>query len=227
MRYLRTFVAVVVVIFLTTYAVPFGNSAIAPIGILILAEHAHLDDADATAGLSVFEGESLSTEEGGHLGVRVGHSTLALAGKTDVTLHPSSGGVHVDLGAGSMYFSAAENEMVEVHAEEALLRPDSSSPTQAQVSILSPRVLQITTRHGGLDFSYRNEFRNLPEGQTYRLYLDAPAEPDSGVGAGAQKAGNPQKVTYYIMGAGAAGVAVWGVHESVKSGNNPISAAKP
>jgi hypothetical protein len=69
--------------------------------------------------------------------------------------------------------------MIEVHAEEALVRPDSNQRTQVLATILSPKVQQITARHGGLDFIYRQEFRNLPEGQTYRIYLDSPGEPQA------------------------------------------------
>ena len=227
MKYLRSFAAMVSAVSLTMYAVPRGIAAHPPVGILTQAQHAHLDEAAAFAGLSVFEGESLSTDAEGRLGVQVGHSTLALAGNTEVTLVPISGGTHVDMQAGSFYFSAAENEMVEVHAEEALLRPTSNQPTQAQVTILAPKVLQIAARHGALDFSYREEFRNLPEGQTYRIYLDSPAEPQIVTSAGAQRAGTATKVTYFIVGTGAAGTTVWGVHQIVASGNNPISPARP
>jgi hypothetical protein len=51
-----------------------------------------------------------------------------------------------------------------VHAEEALVRPETNQPTQGLVTILAPKVLQVTAQHGGLNFSDRQEFRNLPEG---------------------------------------------------------------
>jgi hypothetical protein len=47
-----------------------------------------------------------------------------------------------------------------------LLRPEKDQPTEAQIATLAPKVLQITARHGGLNFSYCEEFRNLPEGET-------------------------------------------------------------
>jgi len=227
MRFLRFSLVIGLVISLTEYTVPSGYAAHPPLGILTQAEHAHLDAAAAFPGLSVFEGERLSTEEEGRMGVRAGHSTLALAGKTEVTLVPIRGGMHVDMDAGSLHFSAAEKEVVEVHAEEALLRPESDQATQALVTILAPKVLQIRTQHGGLNLSYREEFRNLPEGETYRIYLDAPAEPQGSAGAGAETAGGASKVTYFIVAAGAAGLTVWAIHGALSSGNNPISPAKP
>jgi hypothetical protein len=78
-----------------------------------------------------------------------------------------------------------------------------------------------------LNFSYCREFRNLPEGKTYRIYLDASAEPQGAAGAGMQKAGIASKVAYFIVGAGVAGGTIWGIHEATAAGNGPISPAKP
>lgn len=224
---LRSFIVVLIAISLTVYAVLPGYGAHPPLGILTEANHAHLDDADAFPGLSVFEGEHLSTEAEGRLALRAGHSTLALSGSTEVTLHPISGGLHVDLSGGSLYFSSAANEAVEVHAEGAMLRPESNQPTQAVVTILAPKVLQISARRGGLNFSYRDEFRNLPEGETYRIYLDAPGERRNTAAVVAGNTGGSSKVTYFIVGAGVGSLTAWGIEAASSSGNNPISAAKP
>lgn len=133
----------------------------------------------------------------------------------------------MDLNAGSVYFSAAEGEVTEVHVGEAVLRSASNQPTQAVVTLAAPKVLQVTTRKGGLNFSYREEFRFLPEGETYRIYLDAPAEPRDSLGFGAPKAGIAGKVAYFILGGAAGGAAVWEIHDVTASGNLPVSPAKP
>ena len=230
MRFLRTFLAVVIALSLAAYVLPPAWAAPPFVGILTLANHAHVDEAAASPGLSVFEGERLSTEPGGLMTVRAGRSTLALGSSTQAALMPISDGMHIDLMVGTIYFSAAGNDAVEVHAGEALLRPEKNQPTQAQITILSPKVLQITARHGGLNFSYREEFRNLPEGETYRIYLDAPADSQGSAGVGApntQKTSTARKVTYFIVGAGAVGFSIWGIHEALTSGSPPNSPDRP
>lgn len=129
MRYLHSFLAAVVALSLAVYGVPPAWTAPPFVGILTLANHAHVDEATASPGLSVFEGEQLSTEPGGLMTVRAGRSTLALGNSTQAALMPISGGMHIDLMVGTIYFSAAENEVVEVHAEEALLRPEKNQPS--------------------------------------------------------------------------------------------------
>ena len=227
MPYFRSFLAALVAICLVFAAIFPIHAAHPPIGILTLATHAHLDEAVAFPGLSVFEGERLSTEAGGRLGVRAGHSILTLGEKTELEIISVDGGMHVDMSSGSMHFSAREQEVVEVHVEDATVRPASSQPSQAWVTMLAPRVLQITAERGSLDFSCRDEFRNLPEGQTYRIYLDSPTGPEGVDATGVQKAGRARKVTYFILGAGAAGAISWGIYDALSSGNLPISPAKP
>lgn len=227
MVFVRPFLAAFLSI-LFAVSSPFPAFAASPaLGILTLADRAHLEESAAFPGLSVYEGERLSTEIEGRLGVQSGRSTLALGSKTEVMLFKISGGLHVDLSAGSLYFSSVENERIDIHVADATLQPSDSQPAQALVTLLEPKVLQVSARRGSLNFSYHQEFRNLPEGGTYRIYLDAPAEPQGASGAGVHTVGTASKVTYFIVGAGAAGVAAWGIHAAATSGNGPESPAKP
>jgi hypothetical protein len=212
------------------YSVPAIAGAKA-MGILTQATAAHLNAALAFPGLSIFEGEELSTEMGGRLGVRLGTNRLTLGSVTILTIEPIDGGEHVDLTSGSVFFSAAQNSMMEVHVEEALLRPEGPGETQAEIKILEARVIQVSPKHGNLTFSYRGEFQLLPEGETYRIYLDAPAEPQGpdGAGASTERAGKAKatKVAYFIVGGAVAGLTVWGIHDSIASSSGTESPAKP
>jgi hypothetical protein len=123
-----------------------------------------------------------------------------------------SRGVHVDLSSGTVRFFASKSDIFEVHAEEAMIRSQDGQAADATISILQPKLLEIQARRGSLNFTHRQGFRTLPEGQTYRIYLDSPertgAEPAGGASAGGSS-GN--KVTYH----------------AIHSGNQPISPAQP
>jgi len=197
-----------------------------PVGILTLASRAHLGDAEAFCGLSVFEGERLSTDVQGRLSLRVGHSIVTLAGKTEAALVLIEKGVHVDMSAGSIHLSVAEGETVEIHADDAIVRPAATQATQATVTILGPNLLQIAAESGPVNFSYREESRNLPAGQIYRIDLDErDGVPDVSLG-GTRKPSNGSKVGYFIVGA-AAGGGAWGIEELIKSKSSAISPANP
>ena len=206
--------------FCTTYAAPDT------LGILTQAHLAHVDEALAFPGLSIFEGEQLTTDPQGRICVRVGHSVLAMTGNTSAAMFHITDGIHVDVDTGSVYFNGAAGEVAEIHVGDAFLRTATKEASQVRLIILAPNVLQVTAQKGGLNFSYRQEFRYLPEGLTYRVYLDAPAEPQMDA-VDTPKVGIAGKVAYFIMGGATAGAAVWGIHEIVAEGNPPISPAKP
>jgi hypothetical protein len=220
----RRFCLISIALFALVFPAPPICASQPPLGILTLATHAKLDESAAFPGLSVYDGERLSTEAGGRLSLRAGHSEITLGEKTEIELiRLDGGGVHVDMEAGSIQFSSPEKGIIEVHTADAIVRPAGDQPTQAAIALLSPKALQITAEHGTLHFSYRDEERNLPEGQTYRVYLDTD-DPQPMPAGGAQTAGSTSKLTYFIVGAetsGAAGVAAWGVDHALHSSNPP------
>jgi hypothetical protein len=224
---LRSALALLLCASLCLYPSLCGAGPKAPLGILTLAYDAHLNEAAAFPGLSVFEGEDVSTEAEGRLGVRVGRATVLLAGSSGASLHGIDSGAHVDLTAGTVSFSSPENGIVEIHAEEAFLRPEKNQLTQAEVTILAPGVLQVRARRGDLAFRYREEFQVLPEGATYRIYLDSPAEPKDPAGSGAQKSTRLRKVSYFVVGTAGAGLTAWGIYEFTHSGSGIESPTKP
>ena len=168
--------------------------------------------------------------------VRIGGSVATLADQSSMTLEHNGDGAHVDLLAGSVYLSSTQANPLEVHAEDALMRPHVDQATQARIWIYAPKVLQITTRVGSLDIFYHGEFRELPEGQTYRIYLESEAEPQGPAGAGSGKddkdphkpgMSRVTKVTYFILAGAGAGLAAWGIHDVIQSNNGMESPAKP
>jgi hypothetical protein len=227
---LRSLLARTLALVLSFYVVPPASAANPSIGVLTLATHAHLDEAVAFPGLSVFEGERLSTEAEGRMGVRAGHTTLTLGGQTEVSLIPLGGGFHVDMSQGSLHFAVPDNEPIEIHVAEAMVSSEGASASQGSVGLLGPRILQITAERGDLNFRFRDQSQTLPQGQTYRIYLDAPPASADGAAGGsgtAAKAASANKVLYFIVGVGVAGVTAWGIHDALRSGSSPISPAKP
>lgn len=236
MRILRSFLAVALGFSLCFVSNPLLAGG-KPLGILALAYGTHLNASEAFAGLSVFAGELMTTEDEGKAVVRIGGSVMTLAERSSATLEENGDGAHVDLLRGAAFFSSVPKNPLEAHVEDALLLPHSKQNTQAQVLIVSAKVLQVTARTGSLDFSYHGEFRVLPEGQTYRIYLESAAEPQGSAdaeagnagGAGTQPPGMSKgtKVAYFIVAAAGAGAVAWGIHDVIQSNNGMESPAKP
>jgi hypothetical protein len=230
----RVLLAFMLSVTLCSYTIP-AYAGPKPVGILTTAYDAYLNEAEAFGGVSVFEGEILSTDPDGKMGVQMGAGKIALGGSTRATLHPTGTGAHVDMSGGSIFFASREKGEVEIHVAEGLVRPMSGQLTRGEVTLLGPKILQITARTGDLAFSYHEEFQVLPEGETYRIYLDAAAEPQGPAGAGSAgsstgpplKAGHAKKVAYFIGAGAAAGLTAWGIYELIQSNNATVSPAKP
>ncbi len=171
-----------------------------PIGILTRAYDATLNSSKSFPGLSVFEGERLSMDANGKLGVRVGSATLAFSRGAVASLQRIEKGAHVDMEGGSTFFAAPENVIIEVHVTDALFRPEPGHATQAEVRQLGPKVVQVLALKGNLEFRYRNEFQLIPEGETYRIYLDAPAEPQKPAGSGSPRGGHSSQSRHLYRG---------------------------
>lgn len=230
MLVLRGVLALSLCVSLCAYVFPLYAGG-KPLGILTLAYGAHLNASDAFAGLSVFDGERVSTDAEGKVAVRIGASVLTLNEGSGATLQRAGDGAHLDLDAGLVYVWSAESNPLEVHVEGALLRAHGSHQMQAQILMFAPKILQITTQQGSVDFSYGKEFRVLPEGQTYRIYLAAEDDPRRvpEPGTDARKSGmsTGAKVAYFILAGAGTGLAVWGIHDLIHSNNGVESPAKP
>jgi hypothetical protein len=230
MQALRGVLALSLCVSLCAYNLPvFAGGK--PLGILTLAYGAHLNASDAFAGLSVFDGERVSTDTNGKISLRVGSSVLTLAEQSAATLQRSGDGAHVDMEAGSVYLWSAQSNPLEVHVEGALLRPHGVHNAQAQIRMFAPKILEVTTRRGSLEFSYRAEFRVLSEGQTYRIYLESDDESRGPSDEGDNDTKPPMstraKVAYFILAGAGTGLAAWGIHELIEANNGVESPAKP
>jgi hypothetical protein len=140
--------------------------------------------AAASVGSTIYEGDRLSTVDGGAMRISGSGLTLQLDTRSSVTLRRTApaGTVQAELGLGTLIFSAAQGSAISVLADDALLRPVGIASTMAHIRVVSPKELRIYAQRGALDFSYHGESAVIPEGSAYRVLLD-PSEKDSAEGS--------------------------------------------
>jgi hypothetical protein len=158
---------------------------IAPLGMVMHAERAHVGGAEASAGCTIFEGDRLSTEPGGILRITIPALTLQLGGQSSVVLSHSAGSggnTLAELASGSLVISAAARGNIVVAANEALVSPADSAATVAHVRVVNRKELRIFAQRGGLKFSYHGESQTIPEGN-YRVLLDPSEREVAALGA--------------------------------------------
>ena len=157
---------------------PVRAAGIAALGVVTQASGANLSNARISTGASVYDGDSFSTSSAGILRVRAGAAQVYLASQSGFTLHAAQGGTIAQLSSGTLVFSSAKANAMEIEAVKARIRPAADGPTVAQIGVVGPRTLEVRARRGNLQFSYNGETELIPEGSAFRVVLD-PTEEES------------------------------------------------
>lgn len=216
----RPFLATTLALFLLGASLPAQPAGIAALGVVTHASSAHFNASAVSTGASVFDGDRLATEPQGALEFRAPGALLYLPGQSGVTMHGISKGTQVELRTGTVVFSTAKAAAMEILADNAFIRPAADGPTMAQVTILSPKELQITARRGALEFTYLGESEKIAEGTSCRVLLDPPeATPQPSPQNGPRK---PARERFRIILIVAIGwITEWGIHEALESPDRP------
>jgi hypothetical protein len=161
-----------------------GTSATSPpevLGVVVLADRAHLNNGAVSEGATVYDGDHFSTEEGGALRLRCNAAMLELAEKSVALVRHVGGGAQgleaqAELLQGTLVFSTAWPGKLEIEARAAHFRPAGKGRTAALVSVIGPKELHIYARRGDVLLSYRSESATITEGESYKVILDPPAD---------------------------------------------------
>lgn len=201
---------------------PARPAGIVPLGVVTQSSRGHFKASKVTPGATVYDGDLLSTEVEGALELRSGAALLYLPGQSGITLYGIPNGTQAQLRMGTVIFSTAKAAAIEVLAEDAFIRPMANGPTLSQVTIVSPKELQIAARRGALEFCYHGESEKIPGGSSYRIILD-PAEaaakpfPQNGP----VKAGHESRSFKITVIVAIGWITEWAVHEALESPDRP------
>lgn len=147
------------------------------LGVVTRAQGAQLDHADAAMGATVYPGDSLVTNQGGTLCLRLGTSQIYLLASTTATLSDSSTGASVRLDRGTAGFSSVGGA-VELRTPLATIRSNPAQRAHGQVTIVGPGELVVSSYQGSFEVEFEGETHTIAEGMAYRI-LAEPGTNDS------------------------------------------------
>jgi hypothetical protein len=159
-----------------------------PLGTVIAADRAHVGEAGASVGTTVYSGDRVSTEHQGSMQVRAGAARLLLQGSSAAIVDDNEGAPSAKLVLGTATFSTGNAHAFTLFASKAAIRPETDAPTIGTVTFINERELLVSARRGGLAVAVEDEVQVIPEGTSYRVLLDPTAEAAQGPeGAGTGK----------------------------------------
>ncbi|HTZ33347.1 MAG TPA: hypothetical protein VMH31_12880 [Methylomirabilota bacterium] len=201
-----------------------------PLGTVIAADHAHVGDAGADVGTTVYGGDRLSTETQGTVQVRAGAARLLLSSSSAAVVNDSDGAPSAKLVQGTATFSTGNAQAFTLYASKAVVRPQTDAPTIGQVTYVNDKELMVTARRGSIVVNVENDTQIVEEGKSYRVVLDPDAEAQGPAGAGGGQGphgsgGGPLKAgrSHFLIiavAATAAGTGV-GIYKALESPDRP------
>ena len=198
---------------------PSMAAASKPLGMVVAADHAYLDHANATTGASVYSDDTLVTDQGGTLRLSVGPSQIYLLSLSSASLEPRDDKVQARVDRGTLGFSTARPAQLQIQTPLGLVHGADANPIFGQVSLVNPSTLRISSYEGTLvveDVSGGQKI--IAQGETYEGTLVSDASggdnnpPKKGVTGAVVNWSHVLKVAIPIVAAGV--VACWLYPES-------------
>ncbi len=199
---------------------PVQATPSAALGMVVQAKGAQVDRAAAAGGATVYPGDKLETSVDGSMRLRVGATQFYLLASSAATLAGNSNAVTADLAQGTIGFSSSGNQAIEVRTDKAMIRPKTSQPTHARVTVLGPNQLIVSSYHGPLELRVGDETYSIADAASYRVDLTTD-QGGGGAGSGAVAVFKTH-ATLVLLGVGAvAAVGAWLVVRALESPNHP------
>jgi hypothetical protein len=163
-----------------------------PLGMIVLANGAYLDKGTAGLGADVFAGDSMKTDPGGMLRLKLGSTQFYILSDSDASLSQNGNNVHAKIAQGTAGFSSAAAEQFEIETPIATIRAADGQRAFGQVTITGPQKMLVSAYRGDLVVERNGTARTIKAGEAYNVtYVPdpAPAAPPSGTppqGAGSR-----------------------------------------
>lgn len=186
---------------------PAWGSSPQPLGTVVGAGQARLDSAAAVGGATVFPGDIAETDAGGDLRLRLGAAQIYLPASSAVRFTGSSADLTGAIVRGTIGFASSGSESITVRAGEITIRPQTTQPTRAEVTLVGPNELLVSSYRGPLAAELDGEVYSIAPGSSYRLLMVADPQGPQGEGAPQAKRRRRLVLILFTLGA-AAGAAI-------------------
>jgi len=159
-----------------------------PLGLVTQAQEAQIGTAVMTVGTTVYPGDTVETDTGGTLRMKIGGSQVYLLASSAATLSQKSDMVHALVARGTVGFSSNGTDQVGLEIPEGIVSAANGQPAYGQVTLTGPREVVISAYRGTLVLDNEGELHTIPAGKSYRVTMDLepaatkPVQEAAGVG---------------------------------------------
>jgi len=143
-----------------------------PLGLVTQAQEAQIGAAVVVIGTTVYPGDTVATDTGGMLRLKVGGSQVYLLASSAATLSQNAQMVHALVARGTVGFSSNGTDQVGLEIPEGIVSAANGQPAYGQVTLMGPREVVISAYRGTLVLDNDGEMHTIPAGKSYRVSMD-------------------------------------------------------
>jgi hypothetical protein len=134
---------------------------------------AHIGDAAASEGSSVYSGDYLSTSDNGTMLVRIGALSLELQSSSSAHIYRAPYGAVLELNRGTvLYTTPGGQQNLVIVASDVRVTPILSNSDFGRVTIDDPCNVTVESKRGEADVKVGSESRTIEQGKAYRVHAE-------------------------------------------------------
>jgi hypothetical protein len=192
----------------------FGQAP--PLGVVTQTTSGHINTGATAVGTTVYNGDRLSTDAGGTLGVRFGPVQLVLPENSALFVGQDGPALIAVIQSGSVAFTVEPGGVFQATAADVRVRPQSGGTLTVGQVTLEDCAVVVTSRTASLEVTAGKEVKIVDPGQTYRVALN------TGCGKHpSEKPIAPAHSRFLLLPIIAGGITVWGIHKALESPDRP------
>jgi hypothetical protein len=178
-----------------------------PLATVVAAQSARLANLNAVPGADVFLDDTLVTDSGGSLRLKVGSGQVYLLASSQATLRQQESKVLAKVYRGTLGFSTPAPGQLEVETPFGVVRGVDGSRVYGQVALVSSEKMVVTAYEGTLVVERDGQSQTVHPGQAYSVSLVPDASGGGPVGVGSSGANKGHLLFALLIAGAAAGVA--------------------
>ncbi len=193
-----------------------------PLGMVIQAQGAQLENAEAAIGATVYPGDGLTTDPSGSLRLKVGNGQIYMLSASSMRLAQIDDVVQATITGGTVGFSTTPGDRVRLNTPVGVLTPVPGKSAYGQVSFAGPKQMIIAAYTGDLELNFDGTMHTINAGTTYSVTVEPGPPPQGASGTGTVSALN-RHLAMKAVASAAGGVAVYFIYQELTESPSTVS----
>jgi len=143
-----------------------------PLGMVVQAKAAHLGNAEAVMGADVFPGDSMDTDIGGTLRLKIGAGQVYMLSSSAASLMRQASMVRATITRGTIGFSSLKAGEFQLETPIATIQPANDQPAFGQVTIKGAEEFVVSVYRGAVVVDREGDERVVAAGASYSVSLE-------------------------------------------------------